>query len=282
MFRILKKRELTPGVVLMEIDAPLVARKAQAGQFIILRIDEEGERIPLTVADFKRSTGVMTIVFLVVGTTTARLAAMNEGDSLADFVGPLGHPTEIRKYGTVVLVGGGLGIAPIFPVARSMKRAGNRVVSIIGARSRDLLFYVDKMKRASHELLLATDDGTAGTKGFVTTVLQQRLDQGPPPDLVMAVGPVVMMRAVAALTAKYNVKTIVSLNPIMLDGTGMCGVCRVSVGGATKFACVDGPDFDAHQVDFDGLVKRQRIYLDEEKRSMELYRHKCSGGCNHG
>jgi len=279
MFPILKKEDLSPGVVLMEVSAPLVAAKAQAGQFIILRLDEEGERIPLTVADFDRARGTVTIVFLVVGTTTTRLAAMKAGDFLASFVGPLGHPTHVERYGTVVMVGGGLGIAPIYPIARAMREAGNNVVSIIGARNEGLLFYVDRMESASDRLLIATDDGSRGFRGFVSQLLQQELAAGLKPDLVMAIGPVVMMKVMCNLTRPLGLKTMVSLNPIMVDGTGMCGACRVTVGGATRFVCVDGPDFDGHLVDFEELVQRQRTFLDEEKRSLDAYRNSCAGGC---
>jgi ferredoxin--NADP+ reductase len=283
MFLIRKRDELAPGVILMEIDAPLVARKAQPGQFIILRIDETGERIPLTVADFDRARGTITIVFLVVGTTTTRLAALAAGESLADFTGPLGHPTKIEKLGRVVLVGGGLGIAPIFPIARAMKEAGNEVVSIIGARNKDLLFYVDRMESASSRLLIATDDGSRGFRGFVTQLLKQEIEAGLAPALVMAIGPVVMMKAVTEVTRDRGLKTMVSLNPIMVDGTGMCGACRVTVSGATRFVCVDGPDFDGHLVDFAELTKRQRTFLDEERRSLDLYRKTCGGECEkHG
>ncbi len=279
MYPILTRQDLAPGVVLLEIEAPLVAAKARAGQFIILRIDEEGERIPLTVADFDRPKGTVTIVFLVVGKTTTKLATLKAGNSLADFVGPLGHPTHVEPYGTVVMIGGGLGIAPIYPIARAMREAGNTVVSIIGARTEGMLFYVDRMESASDRLLIGTDDGSRGFKGFVTQLLQQELAGGLRPDLVMAIGPVVMMKAVCNLTRPPSIKTMVSLNPIMVDGTGMCGACRATVGGATRFVCVDGPDFDGHLVDFEELTQRQRSYLDEEKRSLELFHEACGGRC---
>ncbi len=281
MYGIIKRQDLAPGVILMEIAAPLTAAKARAGQFVIVRLDEEGERIPLTVADYDRDRGTVTIVFMVVGKTTNKMAALKEGDALADFIGPLGHPTHVEDYGTVVMVGGGLGIAPIYPIAREMRARGNNVVSIIGARSRDLLFYVDRMREASNRLLIATDDGTEGFKGFVTQVLERELEGGLAPALVMAVGPVVMMKALCNMTRGRGLKTVVSLNPIMVDGTGMCGACRVTVGGATRFVCVDGPDFDGHLVDFDELIKRQRFYLDEERRSMDLFRESCGRGCGH-
>jgi ferredoxin--NADP+ reductase len=270
MYRILTKRELSPGVVLMVVEAPLVAKSARAGQFIILRVDEAGERIPLTVADYDRDRGTVTIVFLVVGTSTTKLAELREGDAVADFIGPLGHPTHVEKYGTVVMIGGGLGIAPIYPIARAMREAGNRVISIIGARTEGLLFYVDEMRSVSDELLICTDDGSAGFKGFGIQRLDAAMREGLRPDLVVAIGPVVMMRAVCEFTRAAGLKTVVSLNPVMVDGTGMCGACRVTVGGATRFVCVDGPDFDGHAVDFEELVKRQRYFLDEERRSKTI------------
>jgi NAD(P)H-flavin reductase len=283
VYRVVHREELAPCLFLFEIEAPLVAAKAQGGQFVIVRVDEEGERIPLTVADYHRKRGTVTIIFAVVGTSTTKLAQIPEGGTILNFTGPLGRPSHVEKFGTVVMVGGGLCIAPVYPIARAMKRRGNRVVSIIGARSKELLFYLDKMKRVSHQLHITTDDGSLGHHGFVTQVLERELKDGLKPDLVLGIGPVVMMRALAKLTGEWNLKTMVSLNPIMVDGTGMCGSCRVTVGGETRFVCVDGPDFDAHTVDFDELIKRQRFYLEEEKVSMNRHeRISCAGGCGDG
>jgi ferredoxin--NADP+ reductase len=268
----LLREDLVPGIHLFKIAAPRVAKKAQPGQFVVIRIDEKGERIPLTIADWDRGDGTMTIVFMEVGTTTARLAQLGAGDSIADFVGPLGLPTHIEKLGTVVCVAGGVGAAPIAPIARALKQAGNKVISILGARSKDLLFWEDKLRSASDQLIVTTDDGSYCRKGVVTEPLKELLGGSEKIDLVVAIGPVVMMKFCAKTTQPFGVKTIVSLNPIMVDGTGMCGCCRCEVGGATKFACVDGPDFDGHQVDWDLLLARQRIYLDEEKRSFEQWK----------
>ncbi|MEA1906525.1 MAG: sulfide/dihydroorotate dehydrogenase-like FAD/NAD-binding protein [Euryarchaeota archaeon] len=277
-FIILKKHELVPTVHLMEIAAPRVAKKAMPGQFVILRIDEHGERIPLTIADFDVQAGTITLIFQEIGKTTRQLASLTSGGSIADVAGPLGNPSTIEKFGTVVCVGGGVGIAPIFPIARALSGAGNRVISIIGARSADILFWEDRMNEASSELHITTDDGTKGHHGFVTEVVQDLLERaghGEPGehngqiDRVIAIGPPVMMRAVAGVTKPFGVKTVVSLNPIMVDGTGMCGACRVLVGGETKFACVDGPEFDAHEVDFTLLMSRLAMYLPEEKEARD-------------
>lgn len=280
MYKILQKKELTPAIKLMTIAAPEIAQKAQAGQFIILRLHEHAERIPLTIADYDRDRGTITIVFQVVGKSTGELAALQENDSLMNFVGPLGQASEISNYGRVVCIGGGVGVAPIYPIARSLHQAGNKVISIVGARSEDLLFFQEEMNSVSESLHIVTDDGSNGQKGLVTDVLGELIKSGQPIDLVFAIGPVPMMRAVAKLTKEYGIKTIVSLNPIMVDGTGMCGGCRVSVAGTSKFACVDGPDFDAHQVDFDQLLMRQRMYLQEEKETREHW-HRCSCGGEH-
>jgi NAD(P)H-flavin reductase len=231
----------------------------------VVRIDEKGERIPLTIADWDSDEGTVTIVFMEVGATTARLALLKKGDAIADFVGPLGVPTEIKKYGTVVCVAGGVGAAPVAPIARALKQAGNNIITILGARSQDLLFCEDVLASTSDRMIVTTDDGSYGRKGVVTEPLKEILDSGEKIDRVVAIGPVVMMKFCSLTTAPAGVKTVVSLNPIMVDGTGMCGCCRVSVGGETKFACVDGPDFDGHQVDWDLLAARQRIYLGEEK-----------------
>jgi ferredoxin--NADP+ reductase len=265
VYKILEREDLVPGIHLFKMAAPAVAGKAQAGQFVVVRIDEKGERIPLTIADWDSDKGTVTIVFMEVGATTARLALLKKGDSIADFVGPLGVPAEIDKYGTVVCVAGGVGAAPVAPIARALKQAGNNIITILGARSKDLLFWEDVLKSTSDRMIVTTDDGSYGREGVVTLPLKEILDSGEKIDRVIAIGPVVMMKFCSLTTAPAGVKTVVSLNPIMVDGTGMCGCCRVSVSGETKFACVDGPDFDGHQVDWDLLAARQRIYLGEEK-----------------
>ena len=276
MYRILDREDLTSEIHLLKIEAPGVARKAQAGQFIIVRIDEKGERIPLTIADWDGKEGSVTIVFMEVGTSTRKLAVLNTGDSIVDFVGPLGRPTEIEQFGTVVCVAGGFAIATIMPIARTMRKAGNRVVSIMGFRTKDLVFWEERLSSVSDELIVTTDDGSYKRKGLVTEPLKELL-QETRIDRVIAIGPTVMMKFCSLTTKPFGVKTIVSLNPIMVDGTGMCGCCRVSIGGETKFACVDGPDFDGHEVDWDLLMKRQRTYLDEEKESLELWKKKMAG-----
>jgi len=270
MYEILTKKSLSPTVKLMEIKAPLVAKKAKPGQFIILRIDAHGERIPLTIADYDRKKGTITIIFMEVGKTTKQLGAMKKGDSILNFAGPLGIPSEIEKYGMVVCIGGGVGIAPLYPIIRALKEAGNHVISILGARNKELLMLEEEIEKYSDELFIATDDGSKGHKGFVSDVLQKLIDEGTKIDVVWTIGPVIMMKVVAHLTREYDLKTIVSLNPIMVDGTGMCGGCRVTVGGKTKFACVDGPEFDGHQVDFDNLMLRNRRFIDEEKHACKL------------
>jgi len=271
VYDILAKEALTPVTKLFVIKAPEVARKAQPGQFVVLRVHEKGERIPLTIADFDREVGTITIVVQEVGKTTMQLGRMQVGESLASFTGPLGRPTEIENYGTVVLVGGGLGIAPIYPICRALREAGNHVIGIIGARSANLLFWEKEMRSVTDELIVVTDDGTYGRKALVTVPLKELLDAGRQIDRVWGIGPAIMMKFVSLTTQPYGVKTIVSLNSIMVDGTGMCGACRVSVGGRTRFACVDGPEFDGHQVDWDLLLARQRIYLDLEKQALEAY-----------
>jgi len=270
MYEIVEKKVLSDTVKLMKIKAPLVARKAQAGQFIILRIDEKGERIPLTIADFDRKKGTITIIFMEVGKTTKQLGILDVGDSLQNFAGPLGMPSEIEKYGNVVCIGGGVGIAPLYPIVKALKKTGNHVVSILGARNEKLLLLEDEIASFSDEFYIATDDGSKGHKGFVSDVLQKRIDEKEKIDMVMAIGPVIMMKVVADLTKKYDIKTLVSLNPIMVDGTGMCGGCRVSVGGETKFACVDGPEFDGHKVDFENLMLRNQRFIKEEEKSCKL------------
>ncbi len=275
MYKILLREDLVPNVHLYKIEAPAVAKKAQPGQFIVIRIDEKGERIPLTVADWDREEGSVTIIVMEVGTTTQRLARLGTGDSIADFVGPLGLPTHIDNYGNVVCVAGGFAVAPIKPIARALKQAGNKVISIMGARNKGLLFWENELRSASNQLIVTTDDGSYGRKGLVTEPLKELLESNEKIDLVVAIGPSIMMKFCAKTTEPFGVKTMVSLNPIMVDGTGMCGACRVSVGGVTRFVCIDGPDFDGHQVDWDLLFARQRIYLDEEKNSAEIYKSKC-------
>ncbi|KUO50551.1 MAG: ferredoxin-NADP reductase [Desulfitibacter sp. BRH_c19] len=271
MYEIVKKRVLAPTIKLMEISAPRVARKAQAGQFIIIRIDEKGERIPLTIADYSRERGTITIIFQEVGKSTIQMGMLEEGESVVDFVGPLGVATEIEKFGKVICVGGGVGIAPIYPIARALKEADNEVISIIGARNKDLFFFEDEMRNASNELLVTTDDGSYGQKGFVTDLLKKILDEDKDIKKIWAIGPVVMMKAVAELTRQYGISTIVSMNPIMVDGTGMCGACRVAVGDETKFACVDGPEFDGHLVDWQLAMRRLAMFKDEEKAAMNSH-----------
>ncbi len=275
MYQIVTKEDLTPEIHLFEIAAPEVARKAQAGQFIVIRIDEKGERIPLTIADWNGEKGTVTVVFMEVGKTTRKLATLKAGESVANFAGPLGLPTHIDKFGTVVCVAGGFAIATIAPIARAMKAAGNKVISIIGFRSKDLVFWEDRLRSVSDEVIVTTDDGSYGRGGVVTIPLKELLEGKEKVDRVVAIGPTVMMKFSSLTTQPFGVKTIVSLNPIMVDGTGMCGVCRVSIGDVTKFTCVDGPDFDGHQVNWDELMARQRIYLDEEKQSLKLWQHSC-------
>lgn len=273
-YKIIEKKMLSPDVKLMKIDAPLVAKKAQPGQFIILRIDEEGERIPLTMMDTDSNKGLVTIIFQEVGKTTKQLGRLNQGDEVLDFVGPLGKATHIEKVGTVVCIGGGIGVAPTYPIARGFKRIGNNLISIIGSRTKELLILEKEMQEISDKLYITTDDGSYGYHGLVTEPLQKLIDDGLKINLVMAIGPVPMMRAVCNLTRSYNIKTMVSLNPIMIDGTGMCGGCRVTVDHKTQFACVDGPEFNGHLVDFDALKKRQGTFKSLEEDSMHKY---CQG-----
>lgn len=269
MFKITHREEMAEGtVILNEIEAPLIARKAKPGQFVILKANETGERIPLTMADTDPEKGTITIIYMVVGKSTALFKTLKVGDGYQDVIGPLGKPTHLEKVGTVICVGGGTGIAVLHPITRGLKQAGNRVISIIGARSKDLLILEDKMKAVSDELHICTDDGSYGHHGFVTDVMKQILENNEIA-LVVGIGPVPMMKFVSKITKDFNVKTLVSLNPIMIDGTGMCGGCRVSVGGKTQFACVDGPEFDGHEVDFDELMMRLQAYCDEEKQCYE-------------
>jgi len=279
VYRILVKQQLAPNVQLFEVDAPLIARKAKPGQFVILRVNEEGERIPLTIADFNREKASITLIFQEVGASTTELGRLNEGEFLLDLVGPLGKATHIEKFGTVICVGGGIGIAPVYPIARGLKEAGNEVISIIGARSKDILIYEEEMAAVSDELIITTDDGSKGIKAFVTQPLKELLDSDKTINLVVAIGPVIMMKFVAETTRPYGVPTVASLNPIMVDGTGMCGGCRVAVGQENKFACVDGPEFDAHKVDFESLMARQRMYKTHEKQYSEHIAAKKEWSC---
>jgi ferredoxin--NADP+ reductase len=273
LYKILKKRTLNEQVKLMVIDAPLIAKKAQAGQFIILRAHDKGERIPLTIADFDRDAGTVTIIFQEVGKTTIQLGTLSEGDSLKDFIGPLGKPShfseDIKK---AAVIGGGLGTAIAYPQAKKLHSMGIEVTSITGFRNKELVLLEDEMRAVSSKLIVTTDDGSNGNKGFVTDALKAEIKSGEAFDLVVAIGPLVMMKFVSRLTKEYGIKTIVSMNPVMIDGTGMCGGCRVTVGGKTQFACVDGPDFDGHEVDFDEAMRRQTMYKRQEEESCNLFR----------
>lgn len=266
MFKIVRRQEMSDGtVILNEIEAPLIAKKARPGQFVILKANEEGERIPLTMADTDPDKGTITIIYMVVGKSTALFKDLEVGDSFQDVIGPLGKATHLEKVGKVICVGGGTGVAVLHPITRGLKDVGNDVTCIIGARNKDLLIIEEQMKAASHDLRVCTDDGSYGHHGFVTDVMKEVLDGGDI-KLVVAIGPVPMMKAVSNITKEYNVETLVSLNPIMVDGTGMCGGCRVTVGGKTQFACVDGPEFDGHQVDYDELMLRLQAYQEDEKK----------------
>ncbi|MGN0669513.1 MAG: sulfide/dihydroorotate dehydrogenase-like FAD/NAD-binding protein [Oscillospiraceae bacterium] len=269
MYKIVRKKELNPTVTLMEIDAPLVAKKAEPGQFIILRVNEDGERIPLTVADYDREKGTVTIIFQIVGATTELLNHKNEGEYIQDFVGPLGKATETEGLKKVAVVGGGVGCAIAYPVAKKLHDNGCEVHSIVGFRNKDLVILEDEFNAASNVLKIMTDDGSYGTKGLVTDALKALIDEGNQYDEVIAIGPVIMMKFVCKLTKEYGIKTMVSMNPIMIDGTGMCGGCRLTVGGETKFACVDGPDFDGHLVDFDEALERGSMYREFEQAKRE-------------
>ena len=279
MFKILEKDILSPVIKQMEIEAPRVAKKCQAGQFVILRLHEKGERIPLTIADFDRNKGTITIVFQEVGKSTRELGKMEAGDQIVDFVGPLGLPSHIEKFGNVICIGGGVGIAPVFPIARALRDIGNNVTGIIGARTKDLLFWEEKMRAACDELMVTTDDGSYVRKGFVTDVMKEIIEDKGKDNiaLILAIGPQPMMRVVCNVTKEYGIKTIVSLNSLMVDGTGMCGCCRVTVGGQTKFVCVDGPEFDGHLVDFTELAKRSAIYLEKEREALDYHKCTCGG-----
>lgn len=275
MYTIITKMEIAPNIISLEVAAPLIAKRVKPGQFIILLVDERGERIPVTVADYNRENGLIRIVFQVVGKTTAQLYQMNEGDQIFSLVGPLGNPSEIDNYGTVVTVGGGTGIASVYPITRELKEAGNRVISIIGAKTKDLIIMEDEMRKASTELLVTTDDGSYARKGFVTEILDEVLQKEKDVKKVWAIGPAPMMKAACEVAKPYGVETIVSLNAIMVDGTGMCGSCRVTVNGETKFVCVDGPEFNGHLVDWPEFMNRLARYEKMEKHSFEAYRKAC-------
>lgn len=279
MFRIIRKQTLNSSVKLLEVEAPLVARKAEPGQFIILRVCDEGERIPLTIADYNREKGTITIIFQEVGKTTKLLGTLEAGDTLLDFVGPLGVASHLDGIKKAAVIGGGLGTAIAFPQAKKLHSLGAEVDVIAGFRNKDLIILEEELKSASSRVFITTDDGSNGNKGFVTDILKRLIEEGNKYDMVIAIGPLIMMKVVSNLTKQYGIKTVVSMNPVMIDGTGMCGGCRVTVGGKTKFACVDGPDFDGHEVDFDEAMRRQLMYKKEEKDSME--KHECRmGGVN--
>jgi ferredoxin--NADP+ reductase len=269
MNRIVAADQLSEQVVRLRVEAPRIARKRKPGQFVLVRMDEHAERVPLTIADADPEAGTITLIIQVAGHSTLHLSRLKAQDAIRDVVGPLGHPTHIENFGTAVPVGGGIGTAVVYPIARALREAGNHVIGIIGARTKELVILEEEMRSVSDELIVATDDGSYGYHGFVTQALQGLIDEGRQINFVAAVGPVPMMRATCNVTRPYGIKTIVSLNPIMMDGTGMCGGCRVSVGGETKFACVDGPEFDGHQVDFDELVKRQSMYIPVERKAFE-------------
>lgn len=276
MYKIIKKEVLNPQITRMEVEAPYVAKKVQAGQFIILRVNELGERIPLTVADYNREKGTVTIIFQAIGKSTKMLAQLNEGEFIQDFVGPLGVATHLDGVKKAAVIGGGLGTAIAYPSAKALHEKGAEVDIIAGFRNKDLIILEKELAQSSSRVFITTDDGSNGRKGFVTDMLKQLIEEGNQYDLVIAIGPLIMMKFVCQLTKQYGIKTIVSMNPVMIDGTGMCGGCRVTVGGETKFACVDGPDFDGHLVDFDEAMRRQQMYKNEERKACEdcrLRRH---------
>jgi len=277
MAKVLVNHPIAPDVFRMEVEAPDVAKYRKAGQFVIVRPSGGRERIPLTIADANRDKGTITLIYQVVGRTTAEMSVIEPGGEMADVAGPLGLPTHIAQVGTVAIVGGGIGVAPSHPIAQAMKAAGNHVIAILGARNKGLLILEPEMRAASDEVVIVTDDGSYGEKGFVTDALRRLLDGGRKIDQVVAIGPPIMMKMVSLLTKDYGVPTLVSLNTIMVDGTGMCGGCRVTVGGETKFVCVDGPEFDGHQVDFDEMMRRQRMYVTHEARAREAFEkdHAC-------
>ena len=282
MFRILKKEVLNPTVTRMVVEAPLVAKSAKAGQFIILRATDDGERIPLTIADYDRGNGTITIIFQIVGATTNQLNQLNEGDFICDFVGPLGRPSEVEGLKKVAVIGGGVGCAIAYPTAKALKENGTEVHSIVGFRNHDLVILEEEFKSVSDKMVMMTDDGSYGEKGLVTDALRKLVDSGEKYDQVIAIGPLVMMKFVALLTKELGIKTVVSMNPIMIDGTGMCGGCRLTVGGEMKFACVDGPDFDGHLVDFDEVIRRSAMYKETERHRYEESCNLFKGGKNNG
>ncbi len=272
MYRILYKESLTPVIDFIKVQAPTIAKKAKAGQFVVIRVDEQGERIPLTLADWNSQEGTLSLVAMKVGTSTFKLNSLKADDYILNLVGPLGLPSEIENYGSVVCVAGGVGVAPVYPIAKALKEAGNKVISIMGARNNDLLFWEDRLQTLSDELIVTTDDGSYGRKGVVTEPLKEILERDNSVKRVIAIGPAIMMKFCSLTSKPFHIPTVVSLNSIMVDGTGMCGCCRVSVSDTTKFVCVDGPEFDGHQVDWDLLLKRQLSYCDEEKHSLELWK----------
>ena len=276
MYEILVREDLAPVTKLLEVAAPEIARKSTAGQFVIILICETGERIPLTIADFDRDKGTITLIFQEVGKSTRHLGTLQAGDKLCSVTGPLGLASEIENLGTVMCVAGGVGIAPIYPIARALKEAGNEVISVIGARNKDLLFWEEKMRAVSDELIVCTDDGSYGREALVTIPVKEILEARKDIKMIWAIGPAIMMKFVSLTTQPFGVMTIVSLNSIMVDGTGMCGACRVEVAGTTRFVCVDGPEFDGHEVDWDLLLERQRQYIPEEKEALEHYECQCS------
>ena len=269
MFKILRRKELNPTVTLLDVEAPLIAKKAEPGQFIILRVDEDGERIPLTIADFDREKGTVTIIFQIVGATTQKLNALKEGEYIHDFVGPLGVASHVEGLKKVAVVGGGVGCAIAYPIAKKLHNLGAEVHSVVGFRNKDLVILEDDFAKVSDKLVMMTDDGSHGTKGLVTNALKDLIESGEQYDEVITIGPLIMMKFVCAVTKEYGIKTTVSMNPIMIDGTGMCGGCRLTVGGETKFACVDGPDFDGHLVDFDEALERGSMYKPFERHAHE-------------
>jgi len=281
MFEILQKENLASQVFRYLIDAPDIARKALPGQFIIIRLDEVGERIPITISDADPTKGTLTFFAQAVGKTSLEMSLMHVGDFMLDVVGPLGNPSQIELFGTVVLVGGGVGIAAIYPIARALTEAENKTISILGAQAKERVILEEEMENASTEVHIVTDDGSCGTKGRVTNILQSMIEKKEAIDRIIAIGPLIMMKAVADLTRPYGIATLVSLNPIMIDGTGMCGACRVTVDGEMKFACVDGPEFDGHTVDFEGLLNRLKSYVAEETEAKEKYLHDTGGVCRH-
>ena len=279
MFQILRKNRLASQVFKFVLHAPDIAKKALPGQFIIIRLDETGERIPVTISDYDSISGALTLCVQAIGKTSIEMSLMNAGDMILDVVGPLGNPTHIDHFGTVVLVGGGLGIAAIHPIARALTQAGNKTISILGARNQGLIILEDEMEKVSTEVQIVTDDGSRGTKGMVTNVLKSMIHEKDRIDRIIAIGPLIMMKAIAELTRPYKIPTLVSMNPIMIDGTGMCGACRVMVGGEMKFACVDGPEFDGHAVDFETLLNRLKSYIPEETEAKEKYLRETGGAC---